>query len=38
MTGRDDPVGPSEVGPDPLPKMGLSKADVTEITGALYSA
>eukprot|EP01043_Picozoa_sp_COSAG02_P063207 COSAG02_NODE_8900_length_2405_cov_1.730269_1_plen_201_part_10 len=32
----DDPTGPSEVGPDSLAKMGLSKADVTELTAAYW--
>ena len=32
----DDPAGPSEVGAGALQRMGLSKADVTELTAAYW--
>ena len=34
----DDPAGPSEVGRDPLAKMGLGKEDVTTMTAAYWKA
>jgi hypothetical protein len=33
-----DPSGPTEVGPDAIAKMGLSKADVTTLTQAYTTA